>query len=142
MSGPQPRDPRHRFDELYIPEPNSGCWLWIGATGPGGYGNFAVLNGIFTTSHRFALQIATGEEGIGLEACHHCDVRPCVNPDHLFWGTRSENCQDVVRKGRNPYSNRTHCPKGHPYDEINTYRQGRKRYCRECARIRLRRRSL
>lgn len=54
--------------------------------------------------------------------------------ENLAYGSQSENMQDAVRHGVLWTTKRTHCPKGHPYDEENTYRRGNHRYCRQCAR--------
>ena len=57
----------------------------------------------------------------------------CVT--NLAIGTRSENMQDLVRHGAHPQANKTHCPQGHPYDEVNTYvSPSGYRHCRPCAR--------
>lgn len=130
-----PTDPRVRFDERYIPEPNSGCWLWLGKIGNNGYAYLHIYRTASIYAHRFSLQMATTEEGAGLEACHRCDNPLCVNPDHLFWGTQKDNNHDAMLKGRirNASFYRTHCPQGHPYDGANTYwsRKGW-RQCRTC----------
>jgi len=69
---------------------------------------------------------------------HACDNRRCINPDHLLLGTVGDNVRDMVAKGRDPktQSRKTHCLKGHPYDEENTLiiKGGRKRVCRICNR--------
>lgn len=73
--------------------------------------------------------------------CHSCDVRTCVNPDHLFCGTTKENAQDMVRKGRcRPHNAvKKMCPSGHLYSGENLRlgkRGGRWSYrvCKTCAR--------
>lgn len=75
--------------------------------------------------------------------CHRCDNPPCINPDHLYPATQSQNKLDEVARGRSYYIARTHCPKGHPYDDENTYinkkQNGRTaRNCKVCSRIRQR----
>lgn len=86
-----------RFLEKAIPEPNSGCWLWIGAMDGKGYGSFS-LNRRSIPAHQVSWLLFRGEKN-GL-VCHHCDTPICVNPDHLFLGTNTDNMRDMVRKGR------------------------------------------
>lgn len=94
-----------RFERSYIPEPNSGCWLWIGwarsitATCRDMRPYFQV-SGKRTLAYRFAYELYRGPIPSGLMVCHSCDVSLCVNPDHLFVGTNSDNQQDSLRKGR------------------------------------------
>ena len=59
---------------------------------------------------------------------------------NLTYGTRVENRHDIVRHGRDFWANKTHCPKGHPYDDANTYFDGKSRKCRACHRLRMARR--
>ena len=128
----------------------SGCWLWRGwcaksrrlKPGVRGYAEASYRNRIV----RVCRQILTIRDRplVGTEvACHTCDVPSCVNPDHLWIGTASENKLDEVAKGRNVFLKRTHCPRGHEYTPENTLRTKGKgpsgaRQCRECNRIRQR----
>lgn len=74
------------------------CWEWNGNK-VYGYGQF-YFNGKSRRAHRLILSVVQQPETKGLDACHHCDNRGCVNPKHLFWGTRSDNMKDCLNKGR------------------------------------------
>lgn len=91
-----------RFSEKWIPEPNSGCWLWTGAVSRSGYG--IVMRGRKSEgqirAHRASWKIYRGEIPVGMFVCHKCDVRSCVNPDHLWLGQHADNMADRNAKGR------------------------------------------
>lgn len=121
------------------------CWLWTGALNARGYGSLATDTKTMS-AHRYSYIIHKGEIPDGLIICHTCDVPSCVNPEHLWAGTYSENTRDMFDKGRQGTSNRKKdgCRKGHSFDEfeplVYVKKQGRQvgkeyRICRECKRI-------
>ena len=120
-----------------IPVPWSGCWLWEGELrgGKGGaYGNHR-LDNKNRAVHRLSWEEVNGPIPDGLFVCHHCDVKLCCNPDHLFLGTPRDNTLDMYEKGLGYQARITHCPKGHEYTPENTYRwesSPNKRFCRTC----------
>lgn len=89
-----------RFSESFIPEPNSGCWLWTGWTGRRGYGAFHLHGRGQMISSRAAWTILRGEIPDGLWVLHRCNTPACVNPDHLYLGDVRDNVRDMIAAGR------------------------------------------
>lgn len=90
-----------RFDAKYVPEPNSGCWLWVGATTKQGYGSFYVADKQARLAHRVSWFLHRGEmPPPSIKVCHSCDTPACVNPDHLWLGSQRDNAADCIQKGR------------------------------------------
>ncbi len=128
-----------KFQRLFTPEPNSGCWLWTGALNSCGYGSFrdgptrvAPVRG----AHVVSYEIYIGPVPDGLQLDHLCRVRSCVNPYHLEPVTQAENMRRGVATQRSAevQRNKTHCPYGHEYAGANLYvfPDGKHRGCRAC----------
>lgn len=76
------------------------CWLWTGAKNSQGYGNF--WDGMnYIHAHRASWIIKYGDIPSGMCVLHRCDVPLCINPDHLWIGTKGDNNKDRSAKGRN-----------------------------------------
>lgn len=113
------------------------CIEWTGYRDRQGYGRRSIRRRLFLV-HRLAWEEANGPIPDDLCVLHACDNPPCMNPEHLFLGTRADNNADMDAKGRRIPANslKTHCPRGHPYDEANTYAYKGRRQCRACWRYR------
>jgi len=102
--GTKAKHPEIAFAKFTIPEPNSGCLLWIGAVKKGGKGMLPYgrlkTNGRHVKAHRYAWERARGLIPDGLLVLHTCDNPCCVNALHLYLGTHKDNALDCSRRGR------------------------------------------
>lgn len=125
------------FHTRYIPEPNTGCWLWMGSLDGKKYGMLQI-NGKMKKTHRFSWEIAHGKIPKGIHVLHKCDTPTCCNPDHLFLGTNQDNVDDKMQKRRHWTFSKTHCSEGHELTPENTRirKHDNSRCCRICERRR------
>lgn len=128
-----PRDFRAVIEERSCPEPNTGCWLWLGQSEAGLYGY--VRDGRKTRRvHRVAYEAFVGPIPPGLTIDHTCKTTICVNPAHMEPVTLREN---ILRSSSPPAINarRTHCAAGHALSGSNLIARkdgGSRRRCRAC----------
>ena len=121
-----------RFEEKFIPEPNSGCWLWLADVNHKGYGRFRVGKKK-PHAHRVSYELYKGSIPDGFDIDHLCRNHQCVNPDHLEAVTRGENLRRGLGNKGDVNRNKTHCPRGHEYTRENTYiNPAGSRECRTC----------
>jgi hypothetical protein len=123
-----------------IPEPFSGCWIWIGAWSGNGYGQISTHHGkeipsTCTMAHKHVYKLLVGDIPLGLVLDHLCRLRCCVNPAHLEPVSSRVN---TLRGDTIPSRNlaKTHCPQGHSYSGENLFVSVSKtqtnRLCRKC----------
>ena len=119
-----------RFWTHVEPEPTSGCFIWMGARHPQGYGIFQD-GGRARRAHRVSYEMAHGPIPEPLELDHLCRLTCCVNPRHLEAVTAQTN----TLRSDNPAAQNAKkptCPRGHVYDYVAPKTQSRQ--CRQCKR--------
>lgn len=137
--GPTPiTDFKTYIEDRSIPEPNSGCWLWLGSLRGGSnvYGYVGLAAAPHTVAHRLSYEAFKGAIPAGLCVCHRCDQPSCVNPDHLWLGTYRDNTRDMIAKRRGLHvsdpDRPNECRKGHPRNAENECYLNGRRDCRTC----------
>ena len=118
--------------KVTVPADKDQCWVWQAMKDRNGYGKFhdPAQDRRVVYAHRYSWELCNPPIPAGLTIDHVCRNRSCVNPNHLRVMTQGDN----TRAGRNAQREATHCPRGHPYDDENTYRAPKtgKRNCRIC----------
>jgi hypothetical protein len=89
-----------RLEEKIERIPESGCWIWMGSVAYREYGIISYQGKRYKV-HRLMWELHNNKKiPEGMEALHRCDTPPCMNPDHIFIGTKKDNMQDCIKKGR------------------------------------------
>ena len=108
---------QERFDSKWIPEPNSGCYIWTGCLNAAGYGRFN-YHGKITNAHRISWELHNNKNAEGFVIRHKCDNRACVNPDHLIEGTQADNIKDIYERKRNRHLSGEEHPRSKLTEEL------------------------
>lgn len=123
-----------RLEAKSMPEPNSGCWLWFGATNDDGYGKVRGSDGRTAYAHRASYELERGPIADGLHLDHKCRNPSCINPAHLEPVTNTENTMRGLAGRLRP--ERHHCVRGHQLAVHGYLDSQGHRQCRVCLGIR------
>lgn len=131
----KPNELLKNWDRNTMPEPNTGCLLWVGWANQDGYGvTQKNLKCLMVT--RVLWENSHGPIPKGMVICHSCDTPACVNLNHLFLGTQKDNVLDAVSKGRMHSQKKTVCKNGHALPPLDLDAPvGTKRRCLACLRM-------
>lgn len=115
--------PRYRLSERLLKHIKKvdGCWLWTASKDNRGYGMIKMhRNGKESGQHasRISYECFRGEIPAGLIVCHKCKNKSCINPEHLYAGTYSQNTQDAIRDGFKPFINNDLRGEKHPLSKL------------------------
>lgn len=114
------------------------CWPWQSAVAANGYAYFSCgirPNQVTKPVHCIAYELSVGPVPDGRELDHTCRNPICCNPAHLEPVTHLENMRRSFAAVGHHNARKTHCKRGHLYDEANTRVSNGKRFCRACARL-------
>jgi hypothetical protein len=103
VTTPQPTTPNWEssarlWSKVRVTSDAGACWLWRGQVGTSGYGQLK-MGGKMVSAHRLAVELTAGPIPDGLVVQHRCDVKRCVNPNHLIVGTQADNMRDAAIRG-------------------------------------------
>ena len=99
---------KDRLELSSMPVTECGCWIWMKRIMPNnGYGVIGINNRTWL-AHRASWEAYRGPLPVGASVLHRCDIRPCINPDHLFLGDHKANSDDMFTKGRASRRDGTH----------------------------------
>lgn len=94
----------------FVKKEEDGCWIWQGTIKRDGYG-VLMVKGISTRAHRHSYELFKRYIQRTMRILHSCHNTKCVNPDHLREGTHKENCEDMIKAGRQASGERCHLSK-------------------------------
>jgi len=129
------RNPLDRFIEKINIIPESDCLIWVGSTFRYGYGQFWIKDNKTISAHRWIWEFTNDSIPEGMVIDHICRNARCVNPSHLRVTTQQINTTENSESPLAKNAAKTHCIRGHAFDEENTIRTKKGRQCRICRKM-------